>query len=73
MCLLAKFETPAGAADAIMAHMRIGLVALLLLFLTGCADWDWKRSVRSALESACNSIGNCAVSCDSNPTEGWCQ
>lgn len=46
---------------------------VLLLLLAGCADWDWKQSVRSALESACNSVGNCAVSCDANPTEGWCQ
>ncbi len=22
----------------------------LLLLLAGCADWDWKQSVRSALE-----------------------
>ena len=45
----------------------------LLLLLSGCAGWDWKQSVRSALESACNTVGNCAVSCDANPTEGWCQ
>jgi hypothetical protein len=46
---------------------------VLLLLLAGCANWDWKQSVRSALESACNSVGNCAVPCESNPTEGWCQ
>ena len=53
--------------------MRLVLSIALLLLLAGCADWDWKQSVRSALESACNSVGNCAVSCDGNPTEGWCQ
>ena len=53
--------------------MRVALPLALLLLLAGCADWDWKQSVRSALESACNSVGNCSVPCDSNPTEGWCQ
>jgi hypothetical protein len=56
-----------------MHPMFRALPLALLLLLAGCADWDWKQSVRSALESACNSVGNCAVSCDSNPTEGWCQ
>lgn len=56
-----------------MRRMIRVLPLALLLLLAGCAGWDWKQSVRSALESACNSAGNCAVSCDANPTEGWCQ
>jgi hypothetical protein len=46
---------------------------VVLLILAGCQSWDWREAGRSLLESACNSVGNCAVSCTSNPTEGWCQ
>ena len=53
--------------------MKYVLSAALLLLLAGCADWDWKQSVRSALESACNSVGNCAVSCNGRESDGWCQ
>jgi hypothetical protein len=53
--------------------MRAVLSVALLLFLAGCAAWDWKQSVRSALESACNSAGNCAVSCSGREPDGWCQ
>lgn len=52
--------------------MRLVLVIVLLL-LVGCANWNWKQSVRSALESACNSVGNCAVSCGGRESDGWCQ
>lgn len=51
---------------------RFVSIAVLLL-LAGCANWDWKQSVRSALESACNSVGNCAVSCAGRDPDGWCQ
>jgi hypothetical protein len=51
---------------------HLAAVALLLL-LAGCANWDWRQSVRSALESGCNSVGNCAVSCDGREPDGWCQ
>ncbi len=53
--------------------MRYLIPFALLLALAGCTNWDWKQTVRSALESGCNSVGNCGVPCDSNPTEGWCQ
>jgi hypothetical protein len=53
-----------------MRHL-IAIAALVLL--AGCQSWDWRASGRSLLESACNSVGNCAVSCAGNATEGWCQ
>ena len=51
--------------------MRLLLPLALLLLLAGCAEWDWKRSLRSALESACNSVGNCAISTGIAPLAGW--
>lgn len=57
--------------------MRSLAILAVLLMLAGCqssgAGWDWRSAGRSLLESACNSVGNCAVSCEANPTEGWCQ
>ena len=53
--------------------MRYVVPLAVLLMLGGCQSWSWRDFGRSLLESACNSVGNCGVPCDSNPTEGWCQ
>jgi hypothetical protein len=53
--------------------MRYLFLIALIATLTGCSNWDWRETGRSLLESACNSFGNCGVSCTEGEPDGWCQ
>ena len=45
--------------------MRLVWTMAALLALAGCADFNWQRTAKESVESACRGSSNCHIECDS--------